>query len=190
MNSDLPNTRAGAPLRAEPHVCEAEGTFLLQVEPAAFGMPGRPMDLPEGQFLPKEEFHVTVIGRDPGALLHRAGVAMDTVSRHVHRVSWTIQPREAFWLIEAPPKPGYTDKRRSIIQMVDVPGLENFLDALAESSDIRLPKPPTHMTWYTQNWSHGIGLDTEDEFRERRVRRLSNSEVARLRDHCTRSASR
>lgn len=161
-----------------PEASETEGTLLLAIPASGLEPPGTPVRLPEGEFLPKTELHVTVIGREPGARLQRAGVTMDTVRRHARRVTWTVHPRDAFWLIEAPPKPGYVETRRSIIQLVDVPGLETFLDALGESCGIRLPVPPAHVTWFTQNWSRGIGLDSEDEFRERRVRRLPGSEVA------------
>ncbi len=171
-------------------ISEREGTLLLHVPDGLAQLPGETIRLPEGRFLPKEELHITVVGRDSATLLQRAGVTTDTLRRHAARVTWTIHPRNVFWLVEAPPKPGYTEKRRSIIQMVDVPNLEAFLDTLAESCGIRLPTPPAHMTWFTQNWSHGIGLDAEDEFRERRVRPLSDSEIARLRDDFTRRAGR
>lgn len=160
-----------------PDVSLRECTLLLRVPDGTLELPGAPLRLPEGEFRPKDELHVTVVGRALGALLREREIEPERLAALAGRHEWMIHPSDQFWLLGAPPKPGHRATRQSLIQLVDIPAFGPFLDALAELSGFQLPVPRPHLTWFTRNWDQGIGLDSEAEFRERRVRRLDPREV-------------
>lgn len=167
-----------APFQGVPEVFPREGTLLLRVPSGALDLPGQPIRLPEGEFRPKDELHVTLVGRALGARLRKAGLRPEQMERLAAGRDWTVRPTREYWLVQAPDEPGREAPRQSIVQLIDVPDLEPFLAELAQTAGITLPDPAPHLTWYTRNGGQGVGLGSDEVFRERRVRRLGAGSLA------------
>jgi hypothetical protein len=58
------------------------------------------------------------------------------------------------------------DKRKTLVVMVEVPGLELFFKQLEEKYQTELPLQPTHITLYTLQPEAGIGILSPEELEQ------------------------
>lgn len=99
----------------------------------------------------KAELHVTVLGSrsrvDPAAA-REAGAGLD----------FEVLPTGRYRLVRSGP-------RRSLIELVEVPRLEEFFARLERALGAAPPRPPLHVTLYTEPGGGGIGLYDESDLR-------------------------
>ncbi len=55
------------------------------------------------------------------------------------------------------------EEKKTVIMMVEVPGLNDFFNLIAEKYRTKLPLPPTHITLYTLQPDEGIGILSVEE---------------------------
>jgi hypothetical protein len=141
---------------------EENGFLVVNIDRQTYGYTARPVLL-EGQRLePKDELHITVLSREAAdaAAGHLQAHPDDRqIQDLVDRTDWSYRrlgkghhARE-----------GEAD---TIIEMVDMPGLEGFFARLSEIVGRDLPVPPVHVTLYMRGTEKGIGLPTREVFAE------------------------
>ena len=113
----------------------------------------------------KVEFHMTVLARavieelsagDPGA---GEAIAARLGGREVGPVFVTRELRH----VRHPGKP----ELETIVVMVECPALEGLFDELSGAFGARLVPPPAHVTLYSTDPERGIGINDEEQLRER-----------------------
>lgn len=119
----------------------------------------------------KEEFHITVIGFKTGKALselyaHRSAEEQARIIQALHslakEISWEAAPIEGGLLYiekEYAFRNNKKEKRSSIIQLLDMPGMQAFYTRLNAAIGTDFALPPPHMTLFTGNGT-GIGIDS------------------------------
>jgi hypothetical protein len=102
----------------------------------------------------KREFHITLAGTNTMRAL--TADADDVIKRAARRLTFTITPRNEFWLVRE-------GNARTIIRMCDAGGAEEFFTRLESELDLSLERPPYHVTLYTIGTLRGIGLPSPSE---------------------------
>ena len=146
--------------------------LLLDVSREDFSLPDARVRWQGKTFDPKPELHVTLVGKDLGEKIAAKVKAAPGLAERLQGLA-----REASLLVGQPGKLHHasaekTDKNdqplhaESIIQMVEVPGLETFCQRLKELTGELVEIPPTHVTLYTLGDPDGIGLPDKAAFDE------------------------
>lgn len=112
----------------------------------------------------KSEFHISLICAKRIAALIDAEEAseveksiLDTFINFVGQISLTdYSPTNKFRFVERAEK-------KTVIAMVEVPGLIDFFDILRDKYAKDLPQQPTHITLYTLQPEIGIGILSAEE---------------------------
>ncbi|WP_133479627.1 hypothetical protein [Cognatilysobacter segetis] len=151
-----------------------ENTLVL---PLGDAPPDGALTLDGRAFAPKDELHVTLVGRELGAELRAVlGDRLDAATRPAFEaLDWSLARSGRRVLIE---KPGRTDdgeraKVASVIELVELPALDFFYRWLGELLGRELAVPPAHVTLYTHRKAQGIGIPSL-----RSLRAWSQGEVA------------
>lgn len=58
----------------------------------------------------------------------------------------------------------HSDGRKSILQKVDIPNIEEFYEILREKLSVTTDTLPVHVTIYTNNKDDGIGINTRVDY--------------------------
>lgn len=165
-----------------------EGTVLLGIR--------EPLTIPENLVKQaekmglsrKETHHITVIGSDTAEHILEI---MDSVSEEkrkdlfsrleklVQDTQWSYNTKPEFFYIAKeyndpdPEDPDKTirEKRESIIQLINLPGLEKFYNELNKIFDDKMDVPFLHITLYTTSTredkrTRGIGIYSRREFED------------------------
>lgn len=156
------------------------GRFLLQLSKEAVGLGEEPIMYRGKSFWPKEEVHITVIG---GALAELLAARMqvdpaleESVRQTIAATPWRYRLEDEWYHVvrEEGRVPGREkEKAESIVRMATVPPLPTFYRRLEELIGVQIPERPAHVTLYTWNDAHGIGLPTWDLFAEHVQERVS-----------------
>jgi len=148
--------------------------ILLGLDAKEYGLGSQHAQIPEGVFAAKSDIHVTLLGSRVGRSLRPGLVA--SIAEQAARRCWQVLLGKDFWLLTNPhPGPGKTVA--SIIRMVEVPGLVEFIEAVNRQYKLGLPIPPTHITLYLQGGGPGIGLDTDAHCQALRQRKLASIDL-------------
>lgn len=141
----------------------------------------------EHGMIPKDEFHVTVIGNTNGQRILDALAALPRADRAAKReaIVGLIAAHKENWKVELLPlgyelhsiKDAEQTIRRSVVEMVKVPGLEQFIANLNELLGLTLETQPPHITLCTagsvpEKSKMGIGVDTEDDLESYKKEKL------------------
>lgn len=142
-------------------------------------------------FEPKDELHVTVIGKQAGALL-RERVEQDPATGVLIRqgfeaIDWQYVPAGPVHVLSRPAKESESREQgmareKTIIFRINMPGMAQFYDALKSRDLITTdtPVPPPHITLYTRNCPGGMGLPDEARLLELTENVLSVSELDKI----------
>lgn len=138
------------------------GYLVLVLDPDGYGYRAEPVRYQERIFAPKQELHITVIGR-PGAtvlleFLSQHPERLPAVQELVEQTDWRFGKRRELYHVQK--EPGV----ETIIQMVELPALEAFFQAVNGLLGQELPLPPAHVTQYMRGTETGIGLPTQAAF--------------------------
>ncbi|GAB2517990.1 hypothetical protein [Lysobacter humi (ex Lee et al. 2017)] len=155
-----------------------DDTLLLALDDAP---PAQSVEIDGRRFQPKDELHVTLVGRALGAELRRAlGGRLEAATRPAFEaLDWSHAYTGERRLIEA--SCTGDDGRRgpvaSIIELVELPALPFFHRWLGELLGRQVAVPPPHVTLYTHGRARGIGLATPRLLRARTRRVLDAAEA-------------
>ncbi|MDB5254442.1 MAG: hypothetical protein JWL80_508 [Parcubacteria group bacterium] len=133
----------------------------------------------KSHFLKKEELHITLIGYSVGAKLsthfESKGIpkeeALHQVKSIAESINWNIEAKDEFYhLLKNYSSKTGKEKRETIIQMVDVPEIKDFVTRLQEYAQINLEVPPAHVTLFGKSTDKesalsGIGVNSDEDLR-------------------------
>lgn len=147
------------------------------------------------KFQPKDEVHITVIGKalakEISELAKRMPEIRTTIRKAIDETDWSYKKINKFYHVskekekedeEGNPRILHAE---SIIQMVEVPQIEKFFEKLASILGHKIEIPPTHVTLYTVGDHKGIGIPdniaftryVEREVRQNELQNISNSKI-------------
>jgi len=137
----------------------SDDTLVLPLDDAP---PGTPCTLDGREFAPKQELHVTLVGRELGAALRAAlGDRLDAATRPAFEaLDWSLARGGPRVLIEKPRRgdDGTPGTVASVIELVELPALDFFYHWLGQLLGRELAVPPAHVTLYTHRKAGGIGI--------------------------------
>ena len=139
---------------------------------------------------PKTEWHITVIGSETGRVICAGlgGQEETTKSEYIRAIEeiarefpWSFSLQEKYYLISKvyPPSGNVPEEtRRSLIQLVTVPGLAPFYAKLNRLLDSHFDLPFPHITLSTTSTREekrlrGIGIYSEAQFHTMHPREIS-----------------
>jgi hypothetical protein len=149
------------PLNAE--LVPETGYLVVILDMQDYGFIEQPVRYQGRLFQPKSELHITIISQDGEKVtrhLEDDPKTLGPLQELIQGNDWRFRKLPAYYhVVEAPDV-------ETIIQMVEIPGLEGFLRALSGMLGQELVRPPTHVTLYTRGTEKGIGLPTQEAFQE------------------------
>lgn len=123
--------------------------------------------------LPKQEFHITIIGRKIGELLAKSKVDYATVKTLAENINWSFTLNKEFYFFTKAyiSEDGIEEKRSSIIQTVELSGLSNFYIKLNQLTGQDFSVPFPHITLFTNstlknNQFQGIGIYSKKDMED------------------------
>lgn len=121
----------------------------------------------EKNLLPKKEFHFTLIGRATGVILKTIPNSVSKIEEIYKKFNWNFETRDEFYFI----KKQYSEeeKRSSIIQLIEIPNLEEFYNDLNNTLKTNFAVSFPHITLFTNSTKEennllGIGIYSKEEF--------------------------
>ncbi len=148
--------------------------LLLSLDRNEFGLGEDKIRLDGRMFDPKEEVHVTLVGKDLGAQLDIAKQNNPEIEALIGSVidqaDWSFHNRNRMYHIqrEKPVDDGFgklsTATAESIVVLGDVPGLASLYDTISTVLGETHEPPPAHVTLYTRVDPQGIGLPNQASF--------------------------
>lgn len=161
---------------------ENSGTFLLQLRSDDVGLANEAVEFQGKRFQPKDEVHITIIGTDLGERLKEAMARDPSIEPQLRQVidnrDWSYQLQDRWYHVAQEAEDDDEDGREeSVIRMADVAGVADFYERLSQMLATELEVPPTHVTLYTYNNVHGIGVANQAEFNELVMREVSPAEL-------------
>ncbi len=127
--------------------------------------------------LPRKEFHITIIGLDTGRSLNKD--IFEKVKAIAESFEWSFSLKNEFYYVN---KTYFnlddSEKRESIIQMIELPDLARFYLELNQLCNKEFAIPLPHITLYTNsstkdNKFNGIGLYSKRDFENLLPERIS-----------------
>lgn len=156
--------------KAEPDFNKENGFFLLRLSEEDVGLGDNPVTYQGKTFQPKEEVHITIFG---SRLSEELTEAMEEDSSLRRRLQAAIKEREWTYELHNEWYHVVDGEEETIIRMARVPSLPEFYRRINRMAGVEIPERPTHVTLYTYNSDGGIGIATEEQFRQLVVGELS-----------------
>lgn len=134
----------------------AENTLILPLDEAP---PSHVIDIDGRRFEPKQELHLTLVGRRLGAELRATlGERLEAATRPAFEaLDWSCTRLGDGALVQ---RLRGDDAPATVIEFVDLPAMAHFHRWLGELLGRQLPVPPPHVTLYTHGATRGIGIPT------------------------------
>lgn len=156
-------------------------TLLIPLRKKDFGLSEEKVQFRGQIFDPKDEVHITVVGRALGQELEEAIETIPRLKAKLtkavkeaawHKQDWSYKKKDEIYHVsrekeQANPR-GEVEviHAESIILMIEAPGIQEFYLILSELLGKDLEVPPVHVTLYTYGDPFGIGLPTQAVFEE------------------------
>lgn len=172
-------------LKLSPYFNKETGVALIGLDNFQLDTNRFKKEVQEFEVLPKQEFHVTVVGSEVGRLIKKRlsalGVSGDEIEENIKKLflegSWRVFLKPEWYFIEKSYPASEKDqnqpeeRRKSIIQAVEVPQLQDFYERLNKSLKSNIPLPFPHITLYTSSTKpekmlRGIGVNSIEEFED------------------------
>ena len=118
---------------------------------------------------PKQEFHITIIGRETGEILLKENLDFEKIKDLVKGINWNFDLTQEYYYITK--QYSENEKRESIIQVVELPELSDFYVKLNGLTGQDFSFPFSHITLYTnstkeENRLRGIGIYSKAEMEQ------------------------
>jgi hypothetical protein len=138
---------------------QENGFLAVTVDMDAYGYETRAVVYKSRRFEPKDELHITILSQQTAeqvsAHLKRNRRDSQAVEELIQKTDWSFKKEERLFHIRD------DEETETIIQMVEVVGLDDFLTSLGNILGALLEPPPTHVTLYMRGTDIGIGLPTK-----------------------------
>ena len=129
----------------------------------------------QSEFKSKDEYHVTVIGKKTQEQLLTKGVLDDVVRLLEDTTQWSIVSLDDILLLRniETNSTGGRVVEESIIQLVTLSDIGAFYNDVRKTTGLDIPTPPAHITLFTKNADHGIGLYSSAQLAAYTVKKLA-----------------
>lgn len=169
-----------------------EDTLLIPLHLQDFELAPKGIRYRDKAFEPKREVHITIVGRDLGRELEELYASDPVIHARLKRIVSEAPWRQAGWRyqkmrsmyhvadykqVESPEGETEIVHAESIILMVEAPGVGTFFGQLSEIVGRPLEVPPLHVTLYTRNYPHGIGIPNRGTFNKLVIKEVSSDEL-------------
>ena len=156
--------------KVEPDFNKENGFFLLRLNKEDVGLGDDPVTYHGKSFQPKEEVHITILGSRLSEELTEAMDEDPSLRRRlqaaIKETEWTYELHNEWYHV-------VDGGEETIIRMVGVPSLPEFYRRVTRMAGVEIPDRPTHVTLYLHNSDEGIGIATEEQFKQLVVGELS-----------------
>jgi hypothetical protein len=163
-------------------------TLLLHVNPESFSLPKYVESRVQEEGLQmKEECHITIFGfgtaRNISQALSSDREKIGELAGLIENTDWSFEPTQEFYIVKKPYKiNGVVEERETLIVMIRLPKLAEFIGQASRLLNIPLEVPPVHVTLCAkstleENMLAGIGISSQEEFK-----RLSPESIISPRD--------
>lgn len=169
---------------------EETGALLLLLTREAIDLPNDIVAFRGKVFDPKDEVHITIVGRASGRRVKEAVdrdlAANSCLKRAIDETNWAYRIQGRMYHVrkekEVKNEQGDLDlvEAESIIVMAEVAGLQSFYERLDRMIEMNLELPPTHVTLYTRGDPLGIGLSNQEDFEAFVTREIWPTELKEL----------
>ncbi len=149
---------------------DPSGSLLLPLPESFAGPAAGPGFTVDGiELTRKDEFHVTLLNRKLGAkVLAVLGAAR--IAQCFRERTWSPRRTGDYWLIHKHKETaGRPLEAWSIVELLELPAMAEFLDELSLLSRIEIPQPFPHLTHYVRGDAGGIGIASQAVFSELRL---------------------
>lgn len=155
-------------------------TLLLPIDPCRWAPPVRGIRLDGIDYAPKTELHVTLIGSRLGRELQATlapAFLRDRLERALRAQDWHfVRSGRLLQLAKrdagAHPATAATGMRGAVVELVELPAMRAFHQALGRLLGRQLSVPPPHVTLYTAGDPRGIGVSSPSRLRAVQVGEL------------------
>lgn len=145
------------------------GRLLLEIPTTMLEIPDHVAEFAEkNDFIPKAEYHLTVIGKKTQTALAENGRLDDAMALVGAVPHWKIGSLGNFYVLnnrEADDQ-GHDILEESIIQLLDLPVMDELYDKIRQATHMDIETPPAHVTLYTKNADRGIGVYSQAQLAE------------------------
>jgi hypothetical protein len=146
---------------------QSDQTILLSVKAENVDLNIMAAVAKEKNLFPKNEFHITIIGKQTGEALIQKNSDFTLIKNCAEKIDWYFVLKNEFYFI----KKVYPDSeiRSTIIQLIDIPSLSVFYQQLNVLTGENFPMPFPHITLFTnstreENTLRGIGVYSQEDF--------------------------
>jgi hypothetical protein len=157
--------------RVEINLDLERGGFLLQLRKEDVGLDDVPVTFEGKTFYPKDEVHITILGSYRGPQLEERlqqhPELRQRVQSAIEETEWSYQLEDKWYHVVREAGQDGKAYAESIIRMAEVPQLDQFYRRLETITGIEAQPRPAHVTLYIHDDSHGIGINTWQQFQER-----------------------
>ena len=164
------------------------GTLIIPLSKEEFGLLDEKVEFRGKVFDPKDEVHITVMGRALSGKMAKAIQANpmleSQIEQAIKEMNRSYEKLDRMYHVAKDIEPDEEGGARvvhaeSIIVMVKAPGIERFYERLRQIIDDDLEVPPLHVTLYTYKHSFGIGLSSQAAFDKHVTCEVSPDELKR-----------
>lgn len=157
-------------------------TLILPIQPGRWPPPVAPITIDGIELAPKSELHITLIGKALGRELQTTlgeSFAGAVVANAFDSCNWAFERGGRHLLLRKPLDAADAPRfAHSLIELVDLPAMAPFHEALARHLGRQLPIPPAHVTLYTAGRDSGIGVASDRQLRALTLRWLPEAEIS------------
>jgi hypothetical protein len=129
-------------------------------------------------FQPKQELHITILSREAAESvkihLEQHPDELESIQQLINNTDWSFRKRNQFFRVEE------NQDVESIVQLVQISELKAFFQKLSEQINTDLEPPPAHITLYTRGNSKGIGIPTNEDFKQLAREEINMGELETL----------
>lgn len=119
-------------------------------------------------YTPKDEYHLTVVGKKTQQILSEYGYLDDVVRLIDSEARWEIRSWSDIKVLQNVEidDQGNEVVEESIIQLVSLPAMNKLYDKICAITHLAIETPPAHITLYTKNTARGIGIYSQSQLEE------------------------
>jgi len=158
-----------------PRLNRKSGTIILDLDSRLIDIEQLRIRLESQMFEPKDEFHFTVVGTRNGKKLAGAIKSQPGLSKKVGELirtsNWELGSTPQIYKVTKEyaipdPKTGEnrSESRQSVVQVLDLPGLDAFYRNLNAISSAEIEPQFPHITLFTMGDKMGIAINSREEF--------------------------
>jgi len=144
------------------------GRLLLPLRTQDFLAYADPFECQGRLFLPKTEYHITLIGTALAEVTNGSPAAREAIGRVIERRAragdWRYRLHCDFLLVGKEPP----SEDMSIVVMAAVDIADQLYSALEDSLRVRVERPPLHVTLFTHGSERGVAIPTAASLKRRK----------------------